>query len=169
MDLVDIFPRRGARVHQITLEDVNDIYQIREMIEGFVCGLSAENMKNEDLAEMEKYWGRMEIHSRNGNLDAYLEASTNFHNKMIASCGNKKLEIIYQGLLNWFKLFRSFMHTADTRKTRAISSLLEHRAIIDALRERNKNLAEKVSREHVQKGRENLLKILIHDKFLTKN
>lgn len=167
--LVDIFPRRGARVHQITLEDVTDIYQVREMIEGFVCGLSAEAMKNEDLAEMEKCWGLMEIHSKNGNLDDYLEASTNFHNKMITSCGNKRLEAIYQGLLNWFKLFRSFMHTGDTRRTRATSSLFEHRAIIDALKDRNKDLAEKLSREHVQKGRDNLLKILTNNKFLSKS
>jgi len=158
--LVDLFPRRGARVHLITLEDVKDIYQIREMIEGFVCSLSAENMQEEDIAELEKHWGLMEVHSKNGNLDNYLEASTNFHNKLIASCHNKKLETIYQGLLNWFKLFRSFIHTADIQKTRASSSLLEHRAIIDALKDRNKDLSEKLSREHVQKGRDNLFQVL---------
>ena len=50
---MDLIPRKGAYIHKITNEDVREIYQIREMVEGFAGHLATENMTDEDIAEVE--------------------------------------------------------------------------------------------------------------------
>ncbi|MBM4330531.1 MAG: GntR family transcriptional regulator [Deltaproteobacteria bacterium] len=155
--LVEITPRRGAYVHLITMEDVKDIYQTREMIEGFAGFLAVENMTNEDIADIEKLWELMKGLSSNENLESYLAASSDFHNKIITCARNKKIEEIYQGIRNWVKFLRSYVLSYSGRMT---SSLEEHERIVEAIKKKDKYLVEQASREHVRKGRENLMSLI---------
>ena len=155
--LVDIVPRKGVYVHQITRKDVEDIYQLREMIEVFAGRLSAENMTDEDIAELKKLWSKMKSLAKKEELNRYLMASSDFHNKLIACSRNKRLEAIYYGLRNSINSLRYIVHRTNERMD---SSIREHQAIIEALKARDKDLVEKLSREHVRKGRENLVRIV---------
>lgn len=164
---MDTIPRRGAYVHTITMEDVKDIYQTREMIEGFAGSLAVENMTDEDILESEKLWVKMKELSSSGNLESYLAASLDFHNKIITCAQNKKIEEIYQGIRNWTKFLRSYVLSYSGRMA---SSLEEHEDIVQAIKKRDKELVERTSREHVRKGRENLTSLIQQQSnFFSKN
>jgi len=154
--LVDIVPRKGVYAHQITRKDVEDIYQLREMIEVFAGRLSAENMTDEDIAKLQKLWSKMKSMAKKEELKGYLMAGSDFHNRLIASSRNKRLEAIYYGLRNSINSFRYIVHRTNEPMD---SSIREHQAIIEALKARDKDLVEKLSREHVRKGQEKLIKI----------
>lgn len=155
--LVDIISRRGAYVHKITLEDVKNIYQTKEMIEGFAAPLAVENMTDQDISEVEELWEKMKFLSRDKELEKYLEASSDFHNKIIECARNKKIEKIYQGIRTSITFLRSVVLNSDKRME---SSLLEHQLIVDALKARDKDMAMKRSCEHVRKGMNHLMEMI---------
>src|SRR3972149_7384675 len=95
--------------------------------------------------------------SSSGNLESYLAASSDFHNKIITCAQNKKIEEIYQGIRNWAKFLRSYVLSYSGRMA---SSLEEHEHIVQAIKRRDKELVERTSREHVRKGRENLMSLI---------
>jgi len=155
--LIDLVPRKGAFVHRVTMKDVEDVYQLREMIEVFAGRLSAEHMTDEDIAKLEELWLRMKDLAKKEELRRYLMASSDFHNKIVACSGNRRLEAIYYGLRNSIDSLRYLVLRTNERRD---SSLQEHRAIIGALKARDKDLVEELTRGHVREGRDNLIKIL---------
>jgi len=95
--------------------------------------------------------------SGSGDLEAYLSASSDFHNKILGCARNKKIEEIYQGIRSWVKFLRSYILSYPGRMA---SSLPEHERIVEALKKRDKELVERYSREHVRMGRENLMALI---------
>ena len=159
-NLVDVLPRKGAHVHTITIDEVVDIYQTREMIECFAYTLLVDTISTEDIQYLEKLLATMDNLAKKEELELFLEASTAFHNKFISLTQNKKIEDIYSGLSNWIKFLRSMIHGTHKKMDRTKSSLIEHHTIIDAIRNRDGELVEALSREHVRKGRDHLLSII---------
>lgn len=155
--LVDLIPRKGAYIHKITNEDVKEIYQIREMVEGFAGNLATENMTDEDIAEVEQLWLKMKSLTGSGDFENYLAASSDFHNKIIICAKNKRVVEIYHGIRVAVKFLRSYILSSGKRME---SSLSEHQQIVQAIKKRDKDLVEKMSREHVRKGRENLMSLI---------
>ena len=155
--LLDLIPRKGAYIHKITDEDVKEIYQIREMVEGFAGYLATENMTDEDIAEVEQLWLNMKSLTGSGDFENYLSASSDFHNKIILCAPNKRLVEIYHGIRVTVKFLRSYILSSGKRMD---SSLSEHQQIVQAIKKRDKDLVEKISREHVRKGRENFMSLI---------
>lgn len=155
--LVDLIPRKGAYIHEITNEDVKEIYQIREMVEGFAGYLATENMSDEDIAEVGQLWLKMKSLTASGDFENYLAASSDFHNKIIICAKNKRIVEIYHGIRTSIKFLRSYILSSGKRTD---SSLSEHQEIVQAIKRRDKDLVEKMSREHVRKGRENLMSLI---------
>lgn len=155
--LVDLVPRKGAYIHKITIEDVKEIYQIREMVEGFAGYLAVENMTDEDIAEVEQLWLKMKSLTGSEDFENYLAASSDFHNKIIICAKNKRVVEIYHGIRAAVKFLRSYILSSGKRMD---SSLSEHQQIVQAIKKRDKDLVEKMSREHVRKGRENLMSLI---------
>ncbi len=52
---VKILPRRGARVSQLSINDIQDIFQIREALEGMAARIAASNLSDTDLKNMMSY------------------------------------------------------------------------------------------------------------------
>ncbi len=155
--LLDLIPRKGAYIHKITDEDVKEIYQIREMVEGFAGYLATENMTDEDIAEVERLWLNMKSLTGSGDFENYLSASSDFHNKIILCAQNQRLVEIYHGIRATVKFLRSYILSSGKRLD---SSLSEHQQIVQAIKKRDKDLVEKISREHVRKGRENFMSLI---------
>jgi DNA-binding GntR family transcriptional regulator len=157
--LMDLIPRKGAYIHKITTEDVREIYQIREMVEGFAGYLATENMTDEDIAEVEQLWLKMKSLTGSGDFENYLSASSDFHNKIIICAQNKRLVEIYHNIRATVKFLRSYILSSGKRMD---SSLSEHQQIVEAIKKRDKDLVEKMSRAHVRKGRENFMSLIAH-------
>jgi len=155
--LVDLIPRKGAFIHKITEEDVREIYQVREMVEGFAGSLAMENMSDRDIAEVERLWSRMKSLTGRRDFEQYLAASSDFHHKIIHCAHNRRIEEIYHTIRSTIKFLRSYILSSGKRMG---SSLAEHQDIVQAIKKKDKELVEKVSREHVRRGRENFMKLI---------
>lgn len=151
--LADYLPHRGAVVSRIDLNNLAEIYTIREVLEGLAARLAAENADEHQLEQLEALWS---AHAE--AIDAADEARRvdldgEFHREIRAAAGSLRLVESLDRLQGQIRLA---MATTSRVGGGPPAALAEHRAILDALRSRDGAAAETVAREHIRRLRENL-------------
>ncbi len=144
--LVEIIPNKGARVTGITQKDVDDIYQIRYLLEGLSARWATEHVTEEQLEKMEETLYLTEFHAKKGNYAQVYELDSQFHELMYEASGSKLLNSI----LSDFHMYVTRVRKASLASSnRSKNSTDEHRAILDAIKERDGDKAEEYAHIHV--------------------
>ena len=151
--LVEIAPNRGAKVIGISRKDVEDIYHMRARLEGLAARKAAENIKEEELAELEEVILLSEFHVKKPESAQMVRLDGRFHEIMYRASGSRMLEHVLTDFLHYVKMARS--HSVKTEH-RAQESVKEHKRILEAIRQRDGDLAEQLANEHIQHVIENL-------------
>ena len=151
--LVEIAPNRGAKVIGISRKDVEDIYHMRARLEGLAARKAAENIKEEELAELEEVILLSEFHVKKPESKQMVRLDGRFHEIMYRASGSRMLEHVLTDFLHYVKMARS--HSVKTEH-RAQESVKEHKRILEAIRQRDGDLAEQLANEHIQHVIENL-------------
>ena len=151
--LVEIAPNRGAKVIGISRKDVEDIYHMRARLEGPAARKAAEQIKEEELAELEEVILLSEFHVKKPESKQMVRLDGRFHEIMYRASGSRMLEHVLTDFLHYVKMARS--HSVKTEH-RAQESVKEHKRILEAIRQRDGDLAEQLANEHIQHVIENL-------------
>ena len=152
-------PHVGAKVIALTGEDLYEILQVREALEGLACRLAAENMTDEEIEGLRQL---MDIHSRDKTLKegrAYFqeEGDLDFHYRIARGSKNSHLIRLLCGEL--YQLIRMYRYQFSTRTPgRPKQAFYEHQLIIDAIADRDGEMAELLMRNHIGRSRKKLLK-----------
>ncbi len=147
--LVVVRPGRGAFVRVLRPEDVLEVYAIKSMTEGYAARLATQRMTGQELDTLGRYFRRMEDEAEQPSGARYLEASRRFHNYIISGSGNAMLVEIHGGIdrkIHWLRAL------SLSRPGRIPVALADHRAILDAMRRRDADAAERLTREHVERA-----------------
>ncbi len=145
--LVEIVPNKGARVTGITKKDIDDIYQIRYLLEGLSARWATEHVTEEQLDKMEETLYLTEFHAEKGNYEQVYELDSQFHELMYEASGSKLLNHI---LSDFHMYVTRVRRTSLASKNRSKNSTEEHRAILAAIRERDADKAEECAHNHVR-------------------
>jgi DNA-binding GntR family transcriptional regulator len=156
--LVEIKPRMGTFVAHLNLREIQEIYQVRRTLEGLAARLAAERIKVESLKEVETNLLRHSLKGSKINYEAISETGQSLHRFIINSCGNSVLSRIIQSLQDHFTRFRSLSLDIPEK---VLSSHQEHLKILDALKKRDGELAEKLIHEHFDNAAKYLLENLL--------
>ena len=151
--LLERTPNIGVRVKQLSLQDLNEILQVREALEGLACSLAARNMPDAEIAALKRMLdGHEKQKSVQENTGYYHEEKNlDFHFSIVAGSGNARLIQMLSGDLHY--LLRVYRHKARPKPGRAAQVLREHRAIVTALERRDPVAAEQAMREHLRHAR----------------
>lgn len=152
--LVSIVPNRGTVVTGISPRDMADIYEIRVRIEGLAARWSTERISAAQLEELRSTVDLQEFYVRQGELDEVRALDTRFHTGLYRCCGSPALTGILTDLHHKIKHFRRAGLDGDGR---AVKSVLEHRAICEALAARDGGRAEQLTVDHIRHARDNLI------------
>ncbi len=153
--LVTLKPRRGCYVTEISEKDLDDIFPLMAMLEGR-CALEATSKaRPEDIAALEAIHAELERTAKSNQIERFFEANQEFHLEIQKIAGNRWLLQMIQDLRKVLKLTRMHSLTIDGRLQQ---SLLEHRAIMAAIKARDAKGAEKAMHEHLLAGRQVLAK-----------
>lgn len=144
--LVEIIPNKGARVTGITKKDIEDIYQIRYLLEGLSARWATEHVTEEQLDKMEETLYLTDFHAGKGNFPQVYELDSQFHELMYEASGSKMLNHILSDFHMYVTRIRK---TSLSNVTRSKNSTEEHRAILEAIKERDADKAEQCAHEHV--------------------
>lgn len=150
--LVEIIPNKGARVTGITKKDMDDIYQIRYLLEGLSARWATEHITKEQLEKMEEVLYLTEFHAKKENFEQVYELDSQFHELMYEASGSKLLNHILSDFHMYVTRIRK---TSLANGSRSKYSTEEHRAILDAIIARDPKRAEKCAHDHVMSTVEN--------------
>ena len=145
---------RGARVVGILPEDIDDIYEIRVRVEGLVVARAALNMTDADIEELQSTLDLQEFYTQKQDADNLKNMDSRFHQLLYEHCGSNILRELLAPLHRKIMKYRKVSMSIPSR---AHESLTEHRAILDAVRERDAAKAEALTIEHIKHARESVL------------
>lgn len=143
---------RGVFVRVVTLEEADEIYAVRALLEEAACRMLAATIDARQLAVLRGHVDAMRDALAAQDRDAYARSNVAFHDALVAQAGNGKLYETYRRLVGELSLFRrAALVVHDDTMGR---SLAEHRAILTALASRDAELASTLMHAHVNGGRE---------------
>ena len=151
--LVKSIPNRGVFVNGITQGDIEDIYQIRQRIEGLAAIWAVERMTDDELGELRNTYELMEFYTSRGNIDKVAELNTYFHEVIFKGAKSKFLK---RTLMNFQVYIRWARNASIKMEGRAEEALKEHKAIVEAFEKRDVHLAEQSVMGHVGNSIKNL-------------
>lgn len=151
--LVDIIPNKGAYVTGISQKDVHDIYMIRSMLEGLCVRWAVENITPEELEELEETLLLGGYHLQRGNTEQMTELDGRFHQILYEASRSRIMSHVLSDFHSYVQMSRR--NSVKTRE-RAAKSLEEHRGILEAIRKKDADLAEKLANTHILHVMENL-------------
>lgn len=146
---VEIVPRVGYFISRITIKDIEDIFQLRLILETSSAELAADLISAEDLDYLERLTRRYVA----GDLQSYKEflaENRDFHYRVALATGNQRLAEVVDNLLT--QMQRLLMQRLDLREN-ADEMLAEHHRLLEAFRARDARLARMVMHETLQNAR----------------
>ena len=161
--LVELVPRRGARVLPISLDDMREIYEILTVLEPeAAAGLATREDKQATFEALEPAVRAMEQALAEGDLDAWGEADAQFHRKLLDCHNNQRMSDIINALIEQSQRVR--LITLRLREP-PHRSTEEHREILDHIMAGRADEARNTFRAHRVRAAQELLSILKDYKF----
>lgn len=140
-------PNKGVVVRGLSREDIKDIYQIRLMIEGMTARCAAENITEEELAELKEYIELEEFYTGRDDVKQLSRLDSCFHETIYKACGSRLLTKTLKAFHHYVKSVRDISLSCPERAKETYS---EHKAIYEAIRDRDRELAEILMEQHVR-------------------
>ncbi|WP_169813909.1 GntR family transcriptional regulator [Actinomadura kijaniata] len=144
-------PHRGAEVSSVDVEDLHQLYAVRESLEGLAARLATERLDVAALTELERILGEHEkVLAEGGGEGAHVRQDMRFHQAIRALTGNRHLIDILDQLQGRAHLG---LHSLWRHPHAPRLALEEHRRIYEAMAAGDPDAAEHAARTHVSRLR----------------
>ena len=137
---------KGSRVIGISEDDVKDIMEIREKIEGLASYYATLNMTPEGLEELSHIMDMMDFFFAKWDPEHLRRADDDFH---ACICRLSKRSVIKDTLVPLHRKTRRYRRVAMEDKQRSAYTLKEHHEIFNAIKAGNAELARDLSATHI--------------------
>lgn len=152
--LIERKPNVGARVVTLSREHLIEIYQIRESLEGLAAGLAAKNMRDEEIADLQELLQQHKSQIETDHTYFQKEGDMDFHFRIIKGSKNSRLiKLFSQDFYHLIRLYRYQFGMVSKRVPRAYT---EHEYIVDAISQRDAEMAQFHMARHIRLSRENV-------------
>jgi DNA-binding GntR family transcriptional regulator len=144
--LVTTLPSGAAMVTQLSLDDLEDITEVRRVVEPYAAAMATRRMTPEVLTELEGLFSKMRVAAEDGDFRHYVALNDRLHAKVYEASQSPTLVTLIRAL-NFALYFRQI---ADFFGPPQLSEMLqEHEEIFDAMRRGDEEVVESVFREHI--------------------
>ena len=156
--LVEVIPRRGARITPISSDDMAEIYLVLTGLEAAAAEFIAQKgLDAQQLQELKAPLDEMDQALARDDLIGWAAADERFHRTLVELTGNQRLVDIVQRL--WDQSHRARMTTLRLRP-RPTQSNQDHRAVVDAIERRDPDTAVRIHTRHRRSSGEMLVELL---------
>ncbi|AMM13840.1 MULTISPECIES: GntR family transcriptional regulator [Burkholderiaceae] len=156
--LVDLIPNRGAVVRHLSVDEIANLYQVREALEGFAARRAAEVIdEGDNRARFTEVLERGRRHFTHPDFQAFVVDNRQFHRIIVDMCNNPQLsELIdrYQLPVFMIQLRQRIGVDAIVR-----NSLAEHEAIAAGILAGDPDAASKAMQQHLWHSADALVKL----------
>ncbi len=145
---------KGSIVLGITEEDLLDIMNIRQRIEGLVAYYAAKNMTDEGREMLTHVVDLQEFYHSKGDGDALQKVDDQFHDTI---CQLSRRTVLMDTLIPLHRKTRRYRRIAMQDRQRTGETVREHRAIYDALMEGDAERAMELMGRHIDHAKGHLI------------
>jgi len=150
-DLIKVTPRSSYEVISLDPEDINDILDLREMIETFALRTAEENLASFPVDSLQELFHKI---NASGSYKKFVEADIKFHEAIIAVSKNKRVLKLYSYIRNPERIL---MIPSAKVEGRIETAVKEHLAILKAIENEDINIAVENLGSHIQRVKSLLL------------
>jgi len=145
--IVTSLPHRGPMVATVTAEDARQIYDLRQLLEGYCARQMALLGKDTDIAKLKKAFAAFEDACTKPNIKMVIARKNQFYATLFSGACNIQVERILQSLHNRISQLRVSSLSAPGRLEVSVE---EVRALVDAISARDPDGAERACQAHIQ-------------------
>lgn len=162
--LLTRIPHVGVRVVELTIDDVLQMYQVREVLEGMAARLAAEHVTEEEVQGLkqllQQHQQQTELQTGKGYYQE--EGDFDFHYRIVKASRNDVLmQMLCGELYHRVRLYRYQFSVTEGRPHKAFA---EHSRIIEAIEAKDGEMAELLMRRHISAARQNIQNHLVGEK-----
>jgi len=151
---VIMMPRRGTYVANLSIRDVNEVFEIRMSLESLASGLAAERITDEELESLQRLLVQIGEYMERGDMEKIVETDMEFHDLLYQASRNTRLVGIIFNLREQLTRFRT---KSMSFPGRLAATLEEHRNIVEAIAQGDVKAARKAAEIHMERSEQTLL------------
>ena len=145
---------KGSRVLGITVEDLEDIMNIRQRIEGLAAYYATVNLTEEGLKELSHIVDLQEFYFSKRDKEHLRQVDDAFHDMICTLSGRS---VISDTLIPLMRKTRRYRRVAIDNWERTTNTMNEHKAIFQAIASRNAELAQELATDHIFHAKQYML------------
>ena len=148
--LIIKLPRGGFAVSAVTNDDIEEVFGIRSVLEGYAGYLATRKASEEDIRSLEETVAKEEECLRKKDIEEIVRLNTVFHDILYKAAKSAKLYRIINDLRDYIYRYRIIIFRSEGI---AEISIADHKAMIGLMKERQANQVERLIRKHVTRGK----------------
>jgi len=154
-ELLMMIPRSGFYVIEITRNEIEEIYEVRKVLEVYAIKHDVPRTSDRDIVEIEEAFNKAKENLERDDTKSFVEIDIKLHELIIKNCDNshiKKIMDKFENLVNFYRF-------ADQHEiSRARELYFEHYEIFKSIKSRNIELATELMSNHIENSKKNILK-----------
>ncbi|MEM7222011.1 MAG: GntR family transcriptional regulator [Pseudomonadota bacterium] len=143
--LVKIVPRKGVYIVRKTKAEILEMITVWAALESMAARLITLHASDQEIASLRQMFGTFDGDQIQAHIDEYSDTNISFHQTIL---GLSKCALLTEMADNLFVHMRSIRARTISENNRADRSIVDHLHIIEALEQRDTDLAERLVREH---------------------
>ena len=148
-------PNKGVYVKEFTVKDIEEIYDLRVMLETYGIYHSGGHITSARRERLLRILSELEAFLEDGDLESYTATDEKLHTQIVRLADNSLVNDTYERVRSMNQQFR-ILSLMDSRRFR--DSLDEHRQIVHSLVTGDLKRADELNRHHLELARQAILK-----------
>jgi DNA-binding GntR family transcriptional regulator len=147
INLIEVYPQRGSVISHIDFDIVEETVFLRKVLEKAVVEELCDCITEEKLLQLEKNIKLQEFYLDTRSPDKILELDNEFHRSLFVMCNKERIYNLMEGMLGHFDRIRAL----SLYSVKDIKIVADHKAIVNAIRLNDKNLAAEFIVKHLSR------------------
>lgn len=160
--LLESIPNKSITVKKLSKKDIIDIFEFRSIIEKYAIENAIKNITEETIKILDEILNELKESYNSNDVDKYIRADIKLHDTLIYLSENM---VVYKAFINIFSIIQPFRIISLHSKKRFEESYLEHKGIIEGLKEKDSEKAWKYDSVHLQLAKEEILNYLLKEEL----
>lgn len=149
--LVEKLGKRGFVVKSVSIEEVEETFGIRAVLESYAAYLATEHMNDATIGKLEASIEAYKEAMAQGDMEKLMAVNGQFHEIIYRAAGSQKLYSLINNFRDFISRYRRLLLTCQAY---AELSLRDHVEMVEAMRTNDKEKVENLVKSHISRGKE---------------
>lgn len=153
--LITFENNKGISIAKLSIQQINEIFGLRVLLEGFAARITAEVMNKKDLALLKSYQKLQKKAAKNVDMTEWLRTNKLFHNFLFLNCGNM---LLIQFIENLKRRVARYNFVTINVPWQFKIYLDQHEKILEGCKLNDGEMVEKYMKIHIETIKQALIK-----------